>query len=69
MIRGDISLEDLKKIKQIIRLKYFYEISIPNGGLKSVWAVKPMDFEYKIIVDSLSKNKLLMVNTRFFSLD
>lgn len=41
----DISLEDLKKIKQIIPLKYFYEIPIPNGGLKSVWAVKPMDFE------------------------
>lgn len=41
----DISLEDLKKIKQIIRLNYFYDTRIQNGGLKSVWAVRPMDFE------------------------
>lgn len=41
----DISLEDLKKIKQIIRSNYFYDTPIQNGGLKSVWAVKPMDFE------------------------
>lgn len=41
----DISLEDLKKIKQIIRLNYFYDTRIQNGGLKRVWAVRPMDFE------------------------